>query len=72
MTGAGRGGILAGMPRTARVAPGGYVFHVLNRGNDRRELFEGDGDYLAFLRVLTETSERIPVRILAWCLTSES
>jgi putative transposase len=56
------------MPRTARVAPGGFVFHILNRGNERRELFEADSDYLAFLRVLTQTAERIPVRILAWCL----
>ena len=56
------------MPRTARVAPGGYVFHVLNRGNERRTIFEADGDYLAFLRVLGETADRVPVRILAWCL----
>jgi putative transposase len=41
---------------------------VLNRGNDRRTIFEADGDYLAFLRVLAETAERVPVRILAWCL----
>ena len=61
-------GSVAGMPRTARVAPGGYVFHVLNRGNERRSIFESEGDYLAFLRVLSETLERIPVRILAWCL----
>ena len=56
------------MPRTARVAPGGYVFHVLNRGNERRTIFEADGDYLAFLRVLGETVEHVPLRILAWCL----
>ncbi len=56
------------MPRTARIAPGGTIFHVLNRGNDRRALFESEGDYLAFLRVLAETAEEIPVRILAWCL----
>jgi putative transposase len=56
------------MPRTARVAPGGYVFHVLNRGNERRTLFESEGDYLTFLRVLSETQERVPLRILAWCL----
>ena len=56
------------MPRVARVAPGGYVFHVLNRGNERRTIFEADGDYLAFLRVMAETAERVPVRILAWCL----
>jgi putative transposase len=56
------------MPRTARVAPGGYVFHVLNRGNERRTIFEADGDYLAFLRVMGETLERSPMRICAWCL----
>lgn len=56
------------MPRTARVAPGGFVFHVLNRGNERRPIFESDGDYLAFLRVLRETAEHVPVRILAWSL----
>ena len=56
------------MPRTARVAPGGMIFHVLNRGNDRRTIFESDGDYLAFLRVMAETVEEVPLRILAWCL----
>ena len=56
------------MPRTARLAPGGFVFHVLNRGNERRAIFESDGDYLAFLRVMSETLEHVPLRILAWCL----
>lgn len=40
------------MPRVARQQPGGVIFHVLNRGNERRELFEDAGDYDAFLRVL--------------------
>ena len=53
------------MPRTARVAPGGMIFHVLNRGNDRRTIFETESDYLAFLRVLSETSEEVHLRILA-------
>jgi Transposase and inactivated derivatives len=44
------------------------IFHVLNRGNDRRTIFESDGDYLAFLRVMAETVEEVPLRILAWCL----
>jgi putative transposase len=44
------------------------VFHALNRGNDRREIFAGDGDYEAFIRVLAETQERYPMRILAYCL----
>ncbi len=35
------------------------VFHVLNRGNDRREIFEADGDFEAFLRVMRATSSRL-------------
>lgn len=51
-------GYLLGMPRTARVAPGGMVFHVLNRANNRDEMFETDEDYLAFLRVMRDTLEK--------------
>jgi putative transposase len=49
------------MPRAARVAPGGMVFHVLNRGNDRREIFDDCAGYEAFLRVMKETQERVPM-----------
>ena len=53
------------MPRSARVAPGDMVFHCLNRGNDRRELFFDDVDYAAFERVLESALEAVPVRLLA-------
>ena len=56
------------MPRSARIAPGGVVFHCLNRGNDRRELFADDADYAAFERVLEAALEAVPVRLLAYCL----
>ena len=56
------------MPRTARIAPGGMVFHVLNRANNRDPMFEEDEDYLAFLRVMRDTLEKKPMRILAFCL----
>jgi putative transposase len=57
------------MPRTARVAPGGVVFHVLNRGNARGEIFADDADYRAFLRVLASTLAVFPgVRLLTYCL----
>ncbi len=36
------------MPRSARVAPGGMVFHVINRGIGRMDLFEKEQDYIAF------------------------
>ena len=56
------------MARPLRAAPGGFVYHVLNRANARHEIFEKDADYLAFERTLVEIQERIPMRILAWCL----
>jgi putative transposase len=57
------------MPRTARLAPGGYVFHVLNRGNLRARIFDDDGDYAAFEGVLEETLLLVPgVRLLAYCV----
>ena len=56
------------MPRPLRTAPGGFVYHVLNRAHSKRTIFHHDRDYLAFERVLAEVQERVPMRILAWCL----
>jgi putative transposase len=56
------------MPRTARVAPGGLVYHVINRGVGRQQLFFDDGDYEAFEEIVGETLEKRPMRILAYCL----
>ena len=56
------------MPRHARVAPGGFVYHALNRGVARLPLFEKDGDYEAFERVLGEALLEQPTRVLGYCL----
>lgn len=56
------------MGRALRVAQGGLIYHVLNRANARLPIFEKDEDYRAFERVLVEVRERIPMRILAYCL----
>lgn len=58
------------MPRSTRFAPGGMVFHVLNRGVGRRNLFDKEGDFLAFERVLEETLRVRPMRVCAYCLLS--
>ena len=54
------------MPRTARVAPGGMVFHVLNRANARARIFTKEADFAAFERVMRETQARKPMRILGY------
>jgi putative transposase len=58
------------MPRSARVAPGGLVYHVLNRANARLPLFRKEADFLAFYDVLLQAHARHSIRILAWCVMS--
>jgi len=47
---------------------GGYAYHVINRGVGRMTLFEDDDDYAAFERVMTECQQRLPMRLLGYCL----
>lgn len=56
------------MPRTARASQGGYCYHVINRGNGRAAVFHKDGDYDAFVRLLADAHERLPMRVLGYCL----
>lgn len=51
-----------------RIAPGGHIFHVINRAIAGGFLFATPDDYRAFERALAEACERIPMRILAYCL----
>jgi putative transposase len=44
------------------------VYHVLNRRAGRRTLFAKRGDYDAFEQVLAESLQRVPVRLLCYCL----
>jgi len=43
-------------------------YHVMNRGNGRSEVFHKDDDYAAFLKLLCEASQRVLMRLLAYCL----
>jgi len=40
----------------------------LNRGNARAEVFHKDDDYAAFVKLLVQASERLPMRLLGYCL----
>src|SRR5207249_4905571 len=56
------------MSRGPRQAPGGYVYHALNRAVARLPLFEKPADYDAFVRVVAEALDECPIRILAFVL----
>ncbi len=46
---------------------GRICYHVVNRGNARRDVFLLGGDYHAFLKALVDAGERVPMRVLAFC-----
>lgn len=52
------------------MAPGGLVYHVLNRSAGRIRLFRKDADFEAFERIMLEVHALHPIRILAWCIMS--
>ena len=56
------------MPRTSRTAPGGMVYHVLNRGVGRQRLFDKPADYAAFEEIIAETLDKVSMRICSYCL----
>ncbi len=56
------------MPRTGRIAAGGIIYHVLNRGNGRARLFHKPADYEAFLQIMIAVKEAVPVKVLGLCL----
>ena len=56
------------MGRTARASQGGFVYHVLNRGNGRADVFHNDDDYAAFVTLMQEAHEKVPMRLVGYCL----
>jgi putative transposase len=53
------------MPRVARGFIDGAVYHVVNRGNGRQDVFHKPADFVAFIDLIAEAKERYPVRVLA-------
>ncbi len=56
------------MPRTARYAPKGLIYHAMNRAVARLPLFQKAADYEAFERVVEEAHQKFPIEILAYCV----
>ncbi|MFB0527135.1 MAG: transposase [bacterium] len=56
------------MPRITRGLVDGFVYHVLNRGNGGRGIFNKDQDYRAFADLIKEAKARYAIKIFAYCL----
>ena len=58
------------MARPWRIEYEGAYYHVLSRGNERRDIFYDDKDRHLFLGTLTEVSDRFDVDVFAYVLMS--
>jgi putative transposase len=66
LTSAAAGVLILVMARPLRVEFAGACYHVINRGNYRRSLFEGKGAAEAFVRTLGEAAVRFGWRVHAY------
>ena len=56
------------MARTARASRGDICYHVINRGNGRAKVFHKVADYQRFTEIMCQACERLPLRVVGWCL----
>jgi putative transposase len=56
------------MVRRARGTVGGFIYHAMNRGVSRMELFESTTDYHAFLAIIREVQDKCPVDLFSYCI----
>ncbi len=56
------------MGRLPRAIDNGLIYHALNRGNKRADVFGDDADRVGFLEALAKTKERYPFRLFGYCL----
>ena len=58
------------MARKARVEVAGGLYHVITRGNNRRQIFNSPTDHEKFLSLLAIQKRRLPFFLYAYCLMS--
>jgi len=56
------------MARKPRLFAADFLYHVVQRGNNKNPIFFQDRDYLFFLNVLKEAKSKHPCFIFAYCL----
>ena len=58
------------MARKARAEVEGGLYHVITRGNNRRQIFNSPADYEKFLSLLAVQKIKLPFFLYAYCLMS--
>lgn len=56
------------MPRIARIAPEGCVYHILTRGNNRQDIFKDNIDYRKYIEILKRYKEKYKFKLYHYVL----
>ena len=56
------------MPRQLRLEYAGGIYHVMNRGDRREDIFNDDEDRECFLSTLAQACRKTEWQVHAWCL----
>jgi putative transposase len=56
------------MPRTARIAPNKYLYHVLTRGNNLQNIFLDDEDFQKYLDIISKYKEKYQFNLYHYVL----
>lgn len=56
------------LPRSARLKSSTGIYHIINRGANRQEIFHDDDDKIKFLDTLKRYKIRTAMKVYAWCL----
>jgi len=56
------------VPRPFRPIDSGLIYYVINRGNNRQEVFHQPADFDVFLAALGDLKERKPFELYGYCL----
>ena len=51
------------MPRLARIAPDGHIYHVLTRGNNRLDVLKEEKDYEKYIEILQRYREKFKFKL---------
>ena len=59
---------MSAMTRQWRIEFEGAYYHILSRGNERRNIFTDNDDRISFLEILGKMSERFEIEVYAYVL----
>ncbi len=63
-----KGEVIDPLPRSARLKSSTGIYHIINRGANKQEIFHDDADRIRFLNTVKKYKNTTAMKVYAWCL----